>query len=82
MAVKIRLARYGKKNRPFYRVVAADSQYATCGRFIEQLGTYDPVPEKPEVKLKEDRVKYWLGVGAKPSDTVASLIKRHIVEEE
>lgn len=75
MAVKIRLARHGAKKNPFYRIVVADSESPRDGRFIETVGTYDPVQEPAAVELKEDRIKYWLGQGAKPSDTVRSLIK-------
>ncbi len=74
MALKIRLARGGAKKRPFYRIVVADSRSPRDGRFIERLGTYDPMLPKdsPErIRLKEDRVKHWLGVGAQPSDRVA-----------
>ena len=75
MAVKIRLARHGAKKKPFYRIVVADSESPRDGRFIETVGTYDPVREPAVVDLKEDRIQYWLGQGAKPSDTVRSLIK-------
>ena len=74
MALKIRLARGGAKKRPFYRIVVADSRSPRDGRFIERVGTYDPMLPKdsPErVRLKEDRIKHWLGVGAQPSDRVA-----------
>ena len=79
MAVKIRLRRDGAKKRPFYHVVAADSRYARNGRFIEELGYYNPIVAKdaaPVLVLKEDRVRYWLGVGAQPTDTAAALLKR------
>ncbi len=74
MALKIRLARGGAKKRPFYRIVVADSRSPRDGRFIERVGTYDPMlpRDHPErVRLKEDRIKHWLGVGAQPSDRVA-----------
>lgn len=74
MAVRIRLARGGAKKRPFYRIVVADSRSPRDGRFVEVVGTYDPMlpAEHPErVRLKEERVKHWLGVGASPSDRVA-----------
>ncbi len=74
--VKLRLTRMGAKKRPFYRVVAADSRFPRDGRFLENLGTYDPLVEKDSVKLKMDRVQYWLSQGAQPSDTVRSLIKK------
>jgi small subunit ribosomal protein S16 len=76
MAVKIRLARHGAKKRPFYRVVVTDSESPRDGRFIETVGTYNPLQNPAEVSLKEERVKYWLGQGALPSDTVRSLLKR------
>jgi len=76
MAVKIRLARYGSKKRPFYRIVVADGRYARDGRFLETLGTYNPMVEPSEVTMKQDRVQYWLGQGAIPTNTVGSLIKK------
>jgi len=76
MAVKIRLARHGAKKRPFYRVVVADGESPRDGRFIETVGTYNPLQDPAEVTLKTERVKYWLGQGALPSDTVKSLLKR------
>ena len=75
MAVKIRLARAGAKKRPFYRVVAADARSPRDGRFIEKLGTYDPLTEKPTVVVDQARVDYWLSVGAQPSETVARLLR-------
>lgn len=76
MAVSIRMARYGRKKRPFYRIVAADSECRRDGRYLEQLGTLNPLIDPPLVTLKEDRVKYWIGVGAQPSDTVAALVEK------
>ena len=76
MAVKIRLRRMGSRNAPFYRVIAQDSRYATTGRFIETLGWYDPKQEGTNFSLNLDRVEYWLGTGAQPSDTASSLIKK------
>jgi small subunit ribosomal protein S16 len=75
MAVKIRLARHGAKKKPFYRIVVADSESPRDGRFIETIGTYDPLKQPAAVDIKEERVKYWLDQGAKPTDTVRSLIK-------
>lgn len=75
MAVKIRLARHGAKKKPFYRIVVADSESPRDGRFIETIGTYDPLKQPAAVDIKEERVKYWLSQGAKPTDTVRSLIK-------
>jgi len=77
MSLKIRLARGGAKKRPFYRIVVADSRSPRDGRFIERLGIYNPMVAKdhPErVTLKEERIKYWLGVGATPSDRVARFL--------
>ena len=76
MAVKIRLARHGAKKRPFYRIVAADSQCPRDGRFLEVLGTYNPLTEPATIDVKNDRVKDWLGKGAIASDTVRSLLKQ------
>ncbi|WP_438960650.1 30S ribosomal protein S16 [Nereida sp.] len=78
MAMKIRLARGGSKKRPFYRVVAADSRMARDGRFIEKLGTYNPLlPKDSEerVKLDMERVQYWLGEGAQPTDRVSRFLE-------
>lgn len=78
MAMKIRLARGGTKKRPFYRVVAADSRMARDGRFIEKLGTYNPLlPKDSEerVKLDMERVQYWLSQGAQPTDRVARFLE-------
>ena len=77
MAVKIRLARGGAKKRPFYSVVAADVRAPRDGRYIEKLGTFNPMLSKDSderLVLKEDRVKYWLGVGALPTDRVARML--------
>ena len=78
MAMKIRLARGGSKKRPFYRVVAADSRMPRDGRYVEKLGTYNPLlPKDSEerVKLDMERVNYWLGEGAQPSDRVARFLE-------
>ncbi len=75
MAVRIRLARYGAKKHPVYRIVAADAQSRRDGRFIEQLGAYDPNVNPPKVSLERDRYDYWLANGALPSETVARLTK-------
>ncbi|MDO4400478.1 MAG: 30S ribosomal protein S16 [Coriobacteriia bacterium] len=74
MAVKIRLARYGAKKRPYYRIVVADSRTARDGRAIEQVGTYNPLTEPATVKLDLEKVDQWLANGAQPTDTVARLI--------
>jgi len=75
MSVKIRLTRKGTKKKPFYRIVAADVEAPRDGKFLEALGTYDPMTEPALITLKEDRINYWLGEGAKPSTTVQSLLK-------
>lgn len=77
MAVSIRLQRFGAKKRPFYRMVAADSRAKRDGRFLEQLGTYDPMSNPPAIRFNMERLEYWLSVGAQPTDTAASLIRRH-----
>ncbi len=76
MAVKIRLARHGAKKRPFYRIVVAESECKRDGRFLEVVGTYNPLPSQAEVLFKEDRVKFWLDQGALPTDTVKSLMRK------
>ena len=75
MAVRIRLHRAGSTHRPFYRVVVADSRSPRDGRFIETVGYYDPLPETTVLKIDTDRVNEWIGKGAKPSDTVRTLMK-------
>ena len=78
MAVRIRLTRQGAKKRPFYRVVAADSRFPRDGRYLERLGTYNPLAEedKDKINLQMERVDFWLGEGAQPSATVESLIRK------
>jgi small subunit ribosomal protein S16 len=76
MSVKIRLARQGAKRAPFYRVVATDSRSPRDGRFIEQLGVYDPTRSPAEFRYDEARMAHWLGVGATPSDTIRELLKK------
>lgn len=76
MAVRIRLRRMGAKKRPFYRVVVADSRAPRDGRFIETLGTYNPLITPAEVKLNAEKVQLWLARGAQPSDTVRRLLAR------
>lgn len=78
MALSIRLQRFGARNAPFYRVVVAESRFKRDGRFVELLGTYDPRNKKQEeqVNLKLDKIQSWIDKGAKPSDTVASLVRR------
>jgi small subunit ribosomal protein S16 len=72
----IRLSRIGKKKKPFYRVVVIESSRPRDGRVVEAVGTYDPLKKPAEIKLDAERVKYWLGSGAQPSDTVRSFIRR------
>ena len=74
--VKIRLRRVGAKKAPFYRVVVADSHFARDGRFIEEIGTYDPLTEPPAIKIDMERAKYWISNGAQPTDTVRGLLKK------
>ncbi|OGP62646.1 MAG: 30S ribosomal protein S16 [Deltaproteobacteria bacterium RBG_13_49_15] len=76
MSVKIRLARHGAKKRPFYRIVVADSESPRDGRFIENIGTYNPLPDPAEVSMKSDRIRYWLDKGAVPTHTVKNLLKK------
>ena len=73
--VKIRLRRMGAKKAPFYRVVVADSHFPRDGRFIEEIGTYDPAGEN-KIKVDMERVKYWVSNGAQPTDTVRGLLKK------
>ncbi len=76
MAVTIRLTRMGAKKKPFYRVVVADSRFPRDGRFIEVLGTYDPNPDPPAIKVDQEKIQTWLKRGAHPSTTVKSLLKK------
>ena len=76
MAVKIRLKRVGAKNTPAYRIVVADGRSPRDGKFIEEIGTYLPTQKANKVKLDLERAKYWVSVGAQPSETVASFIKK------
>ena len=73
---KIRLTRGGAKKKPFYRIVVADSRAARDGKFIEILGTYDPLKDPAEVKINEEKAKKWISDGAKPTDTVRALLKK------
>lgn len=74
MAVKLRLRRMGAKQKPFYRIVAADSRFPRDGRFIEVVGTYNPIKKPAEIKIDEAKVLTWLGKGATPTDTVRTLL--------
>ena len=74
--VKIRLRRLGMKKQPFYRIVVADERTARNGRSIEEIGYYNPLKQPAEIKVDNERAKYWLGVGAQPTDTVRILLKK------
>ena len=76
MAVKIRLRRMGAKKAPFYRIVVADSRYPRDGRFIEEIGTYNPTTTPSEVKVDVEKAKQWIANGAQPTDTVKALLKK------
>jgi len=76
LAVHIRMRRIGRRNRPYYRIVAADHRRAREGKFLEVLGTYDPVVKPAAVKLFEERLSHWLNEGAEPSDTVRTLLRQ------
>ncbi|GAA0734891.1 30S ribosomal protein S16 [Clostridium oceanicum] len=82
MAVKIRLRRMGAKKAPFYRVVVADSRSPRDGRFIEQIGYYNPIVKPVEVKLDEEKVSKWIKNGAQPTDTVKRLMKQAGISEK
>ena len=76
MAVKIRLRRMGAKKAPFYRIVVADSRYPRDGRFIEEIGTYNPLTDPATVTIDADMAKKWIAKGAQPTDTVKALLKK------
>ena len=76
MAVKIRLARFGAKKKPFYRIVVTDASFPRDGRFIERVGTYDPRKDPPEITLEGERIQEWLKKGAQPTETVGQLLKK------
>ena len=75
MAVKIRLKRMGSNKKPFYRIVVADSRYPRDGRFIEQIGTYNPLTDPSTINVDSEKALKWLGQGAQPTDTVKELLK-------
>ena len=77
MAAKIRLRRMGAKKAPFYRIVVADSRYPRDGRFIEELGYYDPTKEPSVLKVDDEKAKSWIANGAQPTDTVKALLKKN-----
>ena len=76
MAVKIRLRRIGAKKAPFYRIVVADSRYPRDGRFIEEIGYYNPMREPAEIKIDAEKAQKWIANGAQPTDTVKALLKK------
>ena len=78
--VKIRLKRMGAHKKPFYRIVVADSRNARNGRFIEEIGYYDPLKEPPVIKVNNERAEYWLGEGAQATDVVRGILKKSGVE--
>ena len=84
MAVRIRMKRLGRKHRPYFRIVAIDSRQPRDGRIIEELGSYDPmVPNTDErVRLKPDSIRYWMGVGAQPSEKVGVLLRKYMKKFE
>ena len=81
MAVKIRLRRMGQKKAPFYRIVVADSRYPRDGRFIEEIGYYDPTQEPSEIRVDEEAAKKWLANGAQPTQTVEKIFKTAGIEK-
>ena len=82
MAVRIRLARHGAKKKPFYRIVVADSESPRDGRYLETVGTYNPLLDPAEITVKQERVQYWLEQGAIPTDTVRNLLKKEVASQE
>jgi small subunit ribosomal protein S16 len=76
MPVKIRLARHGAKKRPFYRIVVADSESPRDGKYLEAVGSYNPLKDPAEVSLKEERIRYWMNQGAIPTNTIKNLFKK------
>lgn len=77
MAVKIRLRRMGAKKAPYYRIVVADSRYPRDGRFIEEIGVYNPLVEPVDIKIDAEKAKQWISNGAQPTDTVKALLKKN-----
>ncbi|NLP47749.1 MAG: 30S ribosomal protein S16 [Clostridiales bacterium] len=77
MAVKIRLRRMGAKKTPYYRIVVADSRYPRDGRFIEEIGSYNPLADPPEVKIDAEKVQQWISNGAQPTETVKDILKKN-----
>ncbi len=81
MAVRIRLTRLGRKKKPFYRIIVADSENKRDGKFLDIVGTYDPLQDPAAVKIDNNKLQDWLGRGALPTTTVKSLIKKAVVTE-
>ena len=77
MTVKVRLARAGTRHTPFFRIVVADERCPRDGAFLELVGTYDPAKKPEVVRMKKDRIDYWMSKGARPTQTVAELLRRH-----
>ena len=82
MAVRVRLMKMGSRNRPFYRIVVANAESPRDGRHLEMVGYYNPLTDPPEVKVKEDRVLYWLHQGAQPTQIVKEILKKEGVWEK
>jgi small subunit ribosomal protein S16 len=82
LAVKFRLTRYGSKKKPFYRIIVADSRSPRDGRFIEKVGTYDPLKDPAQISLDKEKIKAWYSKGARPTKTVADLFKKEGVFKE
>jgi len=80
VAVRLRLKRHGRRNRPFYRIVAMEGRRRRDGRELEVVGHYDPIAKEENTSLKLDRIEYWLSVGAQPTETVADILKKHGVK--
>ncbi len=76
MAVRIRLTRLGRKKKPFYRIIVADSESPRDGKFLDIIGTYDPLKEPAEIKVDQDKLSHWIGKGALPTTTVKSLLPK------
>lgn len=76
MAVRIRLTRFGRKKKPFYRIIVADSESKRDGKFLDVIGTYDPLKDPADININNDKLQEWLGRGALPTTTVKSLIKK------
>ncbi|MBW1635060.1 MAG: 30S ribosomal protein S16 [Deltaproteobacteria bacterium] len=81
MAVRIRLTRFGRKKKPFYRIIVADSEAKRDGKFLDIIGTYDPLQDPAAIKIDNGKLEEWLGRGALPTTTVKSLIKKAVVTE-